>query len=148
MGSEMCIRDSPQTPWGRLRARPQMKILLIGVGWNRCSALHAAESEAMYKRVVTRTIKTGVGPNAKWIKAPDVADDLDRLFPLVGAAWEETGNVKSGNIGNASIKLTGYDALIEFASRWISDRNRADGISAMNDWSGQRVSEQCPHLPS
>ena len=36
----------PATPWGKLRDRPQMKILLIGVRWNRCSALHAAESIA------------------------------------------------------------------------------------------------------
>lgn len=33
----------PGSPLGRLRERPSMKILLVGVGWNRCSALHTAE---------------------------------------------------------------------------------------------------------
>ena len=48
----------PDTPWGRLRARPQMKVLLIGVRWNRCSALHAAETLAAHRRTKTR-VKLG-----------------------------------------------------------------------------------------
>lgn len=122
----------PDTPWSRLRSRPNMKILLIGVGWNRCSALHAAESAAEFRRTVTRTFKLGNGPDARWITAPDVSDDLDRLFPLVGAAWEKTGNVRLGKIGKADFKLTGYDKLVEFASTWISERNRIDGIPPQN----------------
>ena len=74
----------PKSPWGRLRERQAMKILLIGVGWNRCSALHAAESIAEHKRKKTRRFKNGFGSEATWIEAPDVADDLDTLFPLVG----------------------------------------------------------------
>lgn len=119
----------PETPWGRLRFRPQMKVLLIGVGWNRCSALHAAESAAKHKRTVTRTFKLGQGPDAPWISAPDVSDDLDRLFPLVGDDWEKTGNVQTGKIGDADVKITKYDALVEFASDWISEKNCADGFS-------------------
>ena len=74
----------PDTPWARLSHRPAMKILLIGVDWNRCSALHAAESAAEHRRAVTRNIRHGA--NGAWIEAPDVADDLGRLFPLVGEA--------------------------------------------------------------
>lgn len=113
----------PKTPWGRLRERKAMKIVLIGVGWNRCSALHAAESIAEHKRTKIRRFKNGQGADAKWIEAPDVVDDLDTLFPLVGAAWEEAGGVKTGKIGEAHGKLTGYDSLLTFASHWISERN-------------------------
>ena len=116
----------PETPWGRLRDRTNMKILLIGVGWNRCSALHAAESIADFKRTVVRRFKLGTGPDAPWIEAPDVEDDLDRLFPVVGAAWEKTGRVQSCKIGRAACKLTDYGQLVEFASRWISERNQSD----------------------
>lgn len=118
----------PETPWGRLRLRPQMKILLIGVGWNRCSALHAAESIAVHRRRVTRRIKHG----ADWIEAPDVADDLDTLFPLVGQAWEKANAVSHGRIGGAASMLTGYDALVAFASDWLNARNMADGVSAVS----------------
>jgi aminoglycoside 3-N-acetyltransferase len=109
-----------------------MKILSIGVGWNRCSALHAAESDAEYKRTVVRTLKLGTGPDAPWIEAPDVSDDLDRLFPLVGAEWEKTGNVQTGKIGDADFKLTDYDQLVDFACTWISERNKADGVPPPN----------------
>ncbi|MGH1477761.1 MAG: aminoglycoside N(3)-acetyltransferase [Geminicoccales bacterium] len=113
----------PKTPWGRLRERDAMKILLIGVGWNRCSALHAAESNAEHKRTKIRRFKNGHGPDAEWIEAPDVADDLDTLFPLVGAAWEKAGGVKAGKIGGADSKLTDYDPLLAFASHWINKHN-------------------------
>lgn len=120
----------PETPWARLRFRKQMKILLIGVGWNRCSALHASESMATHKRTVTREIKDGTGPDAQWMTAPDVSDDLDRLFPLVGAAWEDGGHVRRGMLGSAETRLTDYTALVEFGRTWINERNRSDGVPA------------------
>ncbi len=120
----------PQTPWGKLRHRPNMKILLIRVGWNRSSALHAAESMAPHRRIKQRHFKTGPA-DAPWINAPDVADDLGRLFPLVGSAFENTGKVSLGNVGQAESRLCGYDDLIVFASDWINTRNAADGVPAL-----------------
>lgn len=117
----------PETPWGRLRNRPAMKILLIGVGWNRCSAMHAAESTAKHRRTILRDIRHGA--DGVWIKAPDVEDDLGRLFIPAGEAWEETGAVTTGKIGNAQSRLTGYGALVTFAANWIDRQNRKDGIT-------------------
>lgn len=114
------------TPLGKLRMRKSMKILLIGVGWNRCSALHAAESLAEAKRTKIRRFKSGKG-NAPWIETPDVADDLNRLFPLVGAAFEKTNSVSVGYIGGAVCKLCNYRSLVEFASDWISEANKQSG---------------------
>ncbi|MEM7058046.1 MAG: AAC(3) family N-acetyltransferase [Pseudomonadota bacterium] len=118
----------PETPWGRLQNRQNMKILLIGVGWNRCSALHAAETLALHKRTKQRHLKTGPGPDAPWVDAPDVADDLDTLFPLVGQDWENAGSVTFGKIGNAHCRMTGYAPLLDFASQWFDRRNKADGV--------------------
>lgn len=118
----------PRTPWARLKDRPAMKILLIGVGWDRCSAFHAAESAAAHRRSVMRDIKHGA--NGAWIKAPDVADDLGRLFPLVGKAWEDTGAVVTGMIGNANCRLAGYGALLSFATDWIDRQNQRDGVNS------------------
>ena len=120
----------PASPWGRLMKRTNMKILLIGVGWNRCSALHAAESLATHKRTKTRRFKHGGQKDGTWISAPDVADDLDTLFPLVGAAWEEEGTVTMGHVGGAICRVTDYKNLVMFAASWLSDRNRADGVPA------------------
>ncbi|MEM7525555.1 MAG: AAC(3) family N-acetyltransferase, partial [Pseudomonadota bacterium] len=101
-------------------------------GWNRCSALHASESLARHRRTKTRRFKRApsadAGPEGAWVEAPDVADDLDTLFPLVGAAWEAEGGVRHGRVGGADAMLTGYAALLDFASRWLDERNRADGV--------------------
>ncbi|MEM9045228.1 MAG: AAC(3) family N-acetyltransferase [Pseudomonadota bacterium] len=121
----------PNSPWGRLRKRPQMKILLLGVGWNRCSALHAAESLANHRRLKIRHFKNGTGPDAPWVEAPDVADDLGRLFPSVGADWEADGGVVRGRVGNAAALLTGYSALLDYASIWFNRRNRSDGVPSI-----------------
>lgn len=127
----------PQTPWGRLARRRAMKILLIGVGWNRASALHAAESIAPHRRLKIRHFKTGPAPDAPWIEAPDVADDLDRLFPPCGADFERTGAVWRGLIGAAQSRLCSYPALLDFASDWIDRRNAADGVPPYSSTSSQ-----------
>ncbi|PCI63795.1 MAG: AAC(3) family N-acetyltransferase [Kordiimonadales bacterium] len=116
----------PETPLGYLQARKHMKMLLIGVGWNRCSALHTAESLADTRRTKVRRFKTGTG-NAPWMETPDVADDLDRLFPKVGAAYEEAGLVSSGKIGGATSKICDYAPLVSFAADWINNANIASG---------------------
>ncbi|MGI9504752.1 MAG: aminoglycoside N(3)-acetyltransferase [Geminicoccaceae bacterium] len=116
----------PDTPFGRFRQRPNMKILLIGVGWNRCTALHMAETIAESKRTKTRWVKTS-SPSGDWMETPDVADDLDRLFPSVGKAFEETGAVIRGLLGKAETRVCDYGSLIAFAAPWIGEANLASG---------------------
>lgn len=114
----------PASPWGRLCARPDMKILLIGVMWNRCSALHAAESRAPHRRSVMRHFLH----DGRWIDAPDVADDNGRLFPLVGADFEASGAVRIGKVGAAEARICSYADLVAFGADWLDARNMADGI--------------------
>ncbi|MEL6172173.1 MAG: AAC(3) family N-acetyltransferase, partial [Pseudomonadota bacterium] len=99
------------------------KVLLMGVGWNRCTALHTAESFAETKRLKTRRFKS----DGKWIETSDVADDLGRLFPEVGAAFERKGNVTAGNLGQALCKVADFRKLIDFASTWINAANLESG---------------------
>lgn len=115
------------TPFGRMMRRPEMKILLIGVGWNRCTALHTAEYFARPRRVKTRRFKTGPG-SAPWMETPDVADDMERLFPAAGSAFEKTGRVSKGEIGQAECRICRFEELVSFASRWIGAANSATGM--------------------
>ena len=115
-----------KTPLGKLRDRHAMKILLIGVGWNRCSALHTAETVAQHKRTKTRRFKNG-GPNGSWIETPDVADDMNRLFPTIGEAFEKTGAVSFGKFGGAECKVCDFRSLVDFASDWIDCANKRSG---------------------
>ncbi|MEM7268541.1 MAG: AAC(3) family N-acetyltransferase [Pseudomonadota bacterium] len=117
----------PDSPWGRLGDRPAMKILLIGVLWNRCSALHAAESRADRRRTTVRHFKPSRG--AAWVKAPDVEDDNGRLFPALGQAFEAAGGVTIGRLGGAETRLCGYRALLDFGAAWFDANSPAPGRS-------------------
>ncbi|MEO0569173.1 MAG: AAC(3) family N-acetyltransferase [Pseudomonadota bacterium] len=112
-----------KSPFGALYKRESSKVLLVGVGWNRCTALHTAESFAETKRLKTRRFKS----DGKWIETSDVADDLGRLFPEVGAAFERKGNVTAGNLGQALCKVADFRKLIDFASTWINAANLESG---------------------
>ena len=105
----------PTTPLGKLRDRPNMKMLLVGVGWNRCSLLHGAETMVPKRRTKTRIVKhQGV-----WNESPDVADDLNRLFPPLGRDFEATGAVTVSRLGQAEMRLCSYEALFRFAVAWF-----------------------------
>ncbi|MFX0547240.1 aminoglycoside N(3)-acetyltransferase [Roseovarius sp. S1116L3] len=112
------------TPMGALCEMPCAKVALIGVGWNRCSALHTAETLAQTRRTKTRRVKMAPG---RWAEMEDVADDLNRLFPDVGAGFEQTGAVTRGSFGAAKARVCGLADLVAFAAPWISAANRASG---------------------
>lgn len=116
----------PNSPLGTLRGRAQMKILLAGVGWNRCSALHTAEVLAAHRRTKMRRFKLP-GAEPEWREVVDAANDMNRLFPAVGAAFEETGAVTFGALGRAEARVCDYAALVAFATDWIDDANARSG---------------------
>lgn len=118
-----------QSPFGRLQDRPDMKILLIGVGWNRCTALHTAETFAAHRRTKMRRMKIG-GADGGWIEAPDVADELNRLFPSAGEAFEQADAVTTGTFGAADCRLCGFRELIGFGAGWIDQANAKSGDRA------------------
>lgn len=113
-------------PLGALRGRARMKIMLVGVGWNRCSALHTAEVLAGHRRTKMRRFKLP-GATPEWREVPDAANDMNRLFPAVGAAFEETGAVTRGRLGEAEVRICDYAALVDFATGWIDAANARSG---------------------
>lgn len=123
---DLAWATGPQTPLGTLRGRKHMKMLLIGVGWSRCSALHTAETLADTRRTKIRRFKSGKG-DAAWMETCDVADDMNRLFPDVGAALEATGCVTGGHFGAAASKLCDYAPMVSFATNWINAANIQSG---------------------
>ena len=109
----------PDSPLGRLCARGG-QVLLIGVGHNRNSTLHLAETRARNRRVITRRVPVaGNSGTIDWIEIDDVADDNGRLFPALGAAFEATGGVRIGPLGQSEARLMSQRALVEFAVPWF-----------------------------
>ncbi|PRY93646.1 aminoglycoside 3-N-acetyltransferase [Hasllibacter halocynthiae] len=118
------------TPLHSFALVPDSKVLLLGVGWNRCSLLHTAETLAAHQRVKHRRFLWSDPETGErfWRETSDVADDGDRLFPLVGERFEEMEAVARGHVGAAEARVADAASLLGFASGWIDRRNAADGV--------------------
>ncbi|SDP34109.1 aminoglycoside 3-N-acetyltransferase [Nakamurella panacisegetis] len=103
-----------QSPFAAVR-RLNGRILLLGVGHNRNTFLHHAESLCPLHRRKLRRFPMRVQGERVWIEAPDVADDLDTLFPRVGLEFEELGTTTVGQIGRAHCRLLDADSFVDFA---------------------------------
>jgi aminoglycoside 3-N-acetyltransferase len=110
----------PTSPSGALY-RLNAKILLIGVGFNRCTALHLAEHIRWPDRP---TIPEGapimIDGERQWVKfqVPQIMDD-DEFLP-VGDAAMASGVASSGKIALAHGIVAGMPQLVDFAvDHWL-----------------------------
>jgi aminoglycoside 3-N-acetyltransferase len=99
----------------RLRGR----VLLIGCNHDRNTSLHLAEcrqqSPAMTDCGAAVRRPDGTSHWVTWT-AP-VADSSD--FAKIGAAYEETGDLAVGMVGDAVARLMPQAELVDFATSWI-----------------------------
>ena len=111
------------TPMGRFNALDG-HVLLIGVGYDRNSSLHLAETRARHRRTMLRRVPVLRDGAVVWEDHPDVAGDYGTLFPRIGADFDAAGEVRFGAIGAAESRLMRQPALVDFAAAWI-DRELA-----------------------
>lgn len=109
--------DSPLGALYRLNAR----ILLIGVSYERCTALHL--SEALSKR--TKTTRSGAAViqdgKREWIWFDELDWD-NGDFEQIGAEFEkDTDVVIHGRVGNASCKLIPFRTLVDYGADWMTE---------------------------
>ncbi|MEU8172648.1 AAC(3) family N-acetyltransferase [Microbispora hainanensis] len=115
-----------RSPLSKL-VKAEAVVLLLGVGFDKCSAFHLAEyryrpdpPEEWYGCVVQ------VGGRRTWTYYKDVVLD-DRDFAECGAELERTGKVRRGRVGKADSRLFSLPKAVTFAERWLSEkRGRAE----------------------
>jgi aminoglycoside 3-N-acetyltransferase len=105
------------------------KLLLLGVGFNRATLLHFAESRLPHGRRKMRKIPVDAGSERAWVSAPDVGDDLNRYFPLIGEQFMQLGQAQVGPVGRARCTLTSAQAIVDFASDFLSKALDPDATS-------------------
>lgn len=95
------------------------KVLLLGVGFDRCTAFHLAEY-----RVDAPLTEYGAavvaGHTRRWVTWTDVATSSDD-FAELGAAFELTGAVARGQVGLADSRLFDVDEAVTFAVDWLRE---------------------------
>ncbi|MCI4666488.1 MAG: AAC(3) family N-acetyltransferase [Neomegalonema sp.] len=108
------------SPLAKLYER-DAKLLLLGVGHERNSSLHLAESRAAYGRRVRKRTPTPQSGKVVWKMVEEVTDDVSP-FPTIGAAFDASGAVRIGAVGQARARLMRQRALVDFARSWFDSQ--------------------------
>ena len=116
----LAYSEGPDGPFGRLDDL-DAQILLLGVGFNRCTALHFAETLATSRREQSARFPSLVDGIRTWHEVPNVADDNDTHFPVIGEQFVAAHYTRAGTIGRARTTLFSMRELTEFAIRYFEN---------------------------
>jgi aminoglycoside 3-N-acetyltransferase len=105
------------------------QVLLLGVGWERCTCFHLAEYRKPDPPSRTYGCATVVSGERRWVEYDDV-DLVDGDFAVLGAAFEsgrgsqpEGAEVRSSvvlaRVGQATCRLFPIRPAVEFAGKWL-----------------------------
>ena len=107
------------SPLMRLYER-NAKVLLLGVGFERCTALHLAEQRAWPAMEPEHSGSPIVlAGERRWVAydAPGLGDS--EQYGPTGAAFVAAGGAKAGDVGSAASLLFGLREVVDFATvRW------------------------------
>ncbi|MFF3311540.1 AAC(3) family N-acetyltransferase [Streptomyces sp. NPDC002952] len=108
--------DSPLARLEKLDAR----VLLLGVGYDVCTAFHLAEYRVPGRPRNTYSCVVAAPPpqGRRWYRYRDVLLDSSP-FGELGAAYEATGAVRRGRVGSADARLFGLAPAVAHAVEWL-----------------------------
>jgi aminoglycoside 3-N-acetyltransferase len=93
--------------------------LRLGVGCDRCTSLHYAESLEPARRTAVSRFPVIENGERAWVEKPDMAPDNGVHFPVVGKRFVDHGGVRVGKIGDADSLLFSTRALVDFAEAYF-----------------------------
>jgi len=117
---------SDHSPLGKMIGH-DVKILLLGVGYDSCTALHLSEYRQDNLKHSPQGASMMIDGQRVW-KTYDMANlDSDR-FSAIGDAFEAAypGAVLPGKIGQADVKLIPMPPLVEFGTDWLKQHPVAE----------------------
>lgn len=95
--------------------------LLLGVGFDRCTSLHYAESLVPSRRTTLHRYPIERDGRRTWVEMPDMATDGGVHFPAVGQRFRDSGGVADGRIGCAEALLFSTRELVDFAEDYFRE---------------------------
>jgi aminoglycoside 3-N-acetyltransferase len=93
--------------------------LLLGVGFNRCTSLHYAESLVPARRTIVSRFPIVQNGERVWIESPQMAADNGIHFPVVGDQFAAKSAICAGRIGDADAMLFSTRDLVDFAESYF-----------------------------
>ena len=112
--------EGPGSPFERLYDL-DAHTLLLGVGFNRCTSLHFAESLVPQRRTQVSRMLAVVDGTRAWIDVPNVASDGGLHFPEAGRRFMAAGHVRKGRVGDADSLFFSTRALVDFGAAYFAD---------------------------
>jgi aminoglycoside 3-N-acetyltransferase len=113
---EFC--EGEGTPFEKLYTL-NARTLLLGVGFNRCTSLHYAESLVPGRRTMINRFPMMQNGERVWLEARNMATDNGVHFPVVGQHFVDTGAVRTARVGNADALLFSTRDLVDFAESYF-----------------------------
>jgi aminoglycoside 3-N-acetyltransferase len=107
------------TPFEKLY-KLDAQTLLLGVGFNRCTSLHYAESLVPTRRTTVHRFPVMENGDRVWVEAPNMANDDGVHFPVVGEQFADTGMVRTGRVGDANSVIFATRQLVDFAESYFA----------------------------
>lgn len=94
--------------------------LLLGVGFNRCTSLHYAESLVPQRRTTTHHYPLELNGKRVWVENADMANDDGIHFSIVGEQFLATGKVRTERVGDTDSMLFATRQLVDFAESYFA----------------------------
>jgi aminoglycoside 3-N-acetyltransferase len=105
--------------------RADAKVLLLGVGYEKCTAFHLAESRLPGPHVVQLTAVVRTKSGREWVRYETAGLD-DHDFGDLGAeyeaAYDKDGSLCRGVVGAATSRLFPIREAVRFAESWFTRR--------------------------
>ena len=95
--------------------------LLLGVGFDRCTSLHYAESLVPNRRTMISRFPVVEDGVRAWVEKLSMGTDNGTHFPIVGRRFADRGHVRVGKVGNADALLFSTRALVDFAEGYFRE---------------------------
>jgi aminoglycoside 3-N-acetyltransferase len=95
------------------------RTLLLGVGFNRCTSLHYAESLVPNRRTSVSRYPMIQDGKRVWVAKPDMAPDNGMHFPVVGKLFQHTCGNRVGRVGSADAVFFRTRDLVDFAESYF-----------------------------
>ena len=111
--------EGPGTPFEKLYDLGA-STLLLGVGFERCTSLHYAESLVPARRTTMSRFPMMQNGERVWMEVPDMAHDNGVHFPSVGARFAGMRTLRAAPVGNADSVLFSTRELVDFAKDYFA----------------------------
>ncbi len=96
-------------------------VLLIGVGYDRCTAMHLGECLSQKRPVILQGSAVNENGYRRWKKYLDY--DMDSsIFPAIGQKMEDDGLVSKGYLGHALCRIFRFRDAVDYARAYFVEQ--------------------------